>query len=109
MHIAITARTFDVQSNAREITGRDFLSVSELNGNNLRQYVAVAFIRYHKNVATNNGIKIERPNHRNKISATNKIIPFVKTSYAAVTCIKRVFLHLCCCNIADFYCCYVHI
>lgn len=90
--MANTDKIFDVQSNARAAIGRAARASSLLNGNNLRTYVAVALIKYHKNVATSNGIKMERPNHKNKINAINNIIPFMLFPLcAAWTCIQRVF------------------
>ena len=76
-HIASTANMFDVQSNVFAVIGRDVRSAAELKGNSFRTYVAVAFIRYQKNVATNNGIKIDRPNHKKKTITIAKIIPFI--------------------------------
>ena len=77
-----TVSTSSGHEGLREVVNQ----AAELKGNSFRTYVAVAFIRYQKNVATNNGIKIDRPSQRNKIRPANKIIPFINSPCTLISC-----------------------
>ena len=84
------AKIPEIQSNMYEYM-RSFLVFGVLYGNNLRQYSAIAFIKYHKNAATNNGIKIERPNHSSNIDITNRIIPFIDVAFSCCVPVNRAY------------------